>query len=87
MKCDEKTNGNQVSFSNISLIFYRAYQTRMIVLKFLIAYIIFNDKHKMTISKFKVHKYIITKYIIHVEINTLLQIRRIYFYLTVLTRL
>lgn len=59
----------------------------MIVLKFLTAYIIFNDKHKIIISKFKVHKYIITKYIIHVEINTLLQIRRIYFYLIVSTRL
>lgn len=42
MKCDEKTNGNQVYFRNISIIFYRAYQTRMIVLKFLSAYIIFN---------------------------------------------
>jgi len=37
MKCDEKTNENQVYFRNISIIFYRAYQTRMIVLKFISA--------------------------------------------------
>lgn len=55
--------------NNISIIFYRAYQTRMVVLKFLTAYIIFNAKHKLIISKFKVH-FIITKYIIHEKINT-----------------
>jgi len=53
----EKNNWHQVSFHNNSIILNRAYQTRMMVLKFPIQVMLFfNPKHKMITREFRHNK-------------------------------